>query len=133
MLTQCPSTSEREPTMSKENVGKFYEVLREDEVRRNKLLEIGKGFSGKELDEAARCAFAEKYVIPMAEEMGVPFSVEDLRAYETEQIQQARTSADLDQSELEAVSGGATFGFCYVVGIALGWGLGLCIVVGISA
>ena len=92
--------------MAKENVGKFYEKLAQDAALAEKLNEMDKDFAeknGTSVDDAAMCEKAvESIVIPLAEEVGLSFTLEELKAYEQEQLKKLNLSED----ELEQVAGG---------------------------
>ena len=92
--------------MAKENVGKFYEKLQEDAALAEKLNALDKDFAeknGTSVDDAAMCEKAvESIVIPLAEEVGLSFTLEELKEYELEQMKNMTLSED----ELEQVAGG---------------------------
>ena len=92
--------------MAKENVGKFYDKLAQDAALAEKLNEMDKDFAeknGTSVDDAAMCEKAvESIVIPLAEEVGLSFTLEELKAYEQEQVKNKALSED----ELEQVAGG---------------------------
>ena len=92
--------------MAKENVGKFYEKLAQDAALAEKLNAMDKDFAeknGTSVDDAAmREKAAEDIVLPLAEEVGLPFTLEELKEYEQEQVKNMTLSED----ELEQVAGG---------------------------
>ena len=92
--------------MAKANVEKFYEKLAQDAALAEKLNEMDKDFAeknGTSVDDAAMCEKAvESIVIPLAEEVGLSFTLEELKAYEQEQVKNKALSED----ELEQVAGG---------------------------
>ena len=93
--------------MAKENVGKFYEKLAQDAALAEKLNALDKKFADTNEGSADDIAFREKavaaIVIPLAEEVGLPFTLEELKEYEQEQVKEMNLSED----ELDQVAGGA--------------------------
>ena len=92
--------------MAKENVGKFYEKLAQDAALAEKLNALDKDFAEKNGASAEDAAMREKavaaIVIPLAKEVGLPFTLEELKEYEQEQMKNMTLSED----ELEQVAGG---------------------------
>ena len=92
--------------MAKENVAKFYEKLAEDAALAEKLNAMDKDFAEKNGASADDVAMREKavaaVVIPLAQEVGLPFTLEELKEYELEQMKNMTLSED----ELEQVAGG---------------------------
>ena len=92
--------------MAKANVGKFYEKLAQDAALAEKLNALDKDFAEKNEGSADDIAFREKavaaIVIPLAEEVGLPFTLEELKEYEQEQLK----GLNLSEDELEQVAGG---------------------------
>ena len=92
--------------MAKENVGKFYDKLAQDAALAEKLNALDKDFVEKNEGSADDIAFREKaveaIVIPLAEEVGLPFTLEELKEYEQEQMKNMTLSED----ELDQVAGG---------------------------
>jgi len=92
--------------MAKENVGKFYEKLAQDAALAEKLNALDKDFAEKNEGSADDLAFREKavaaIVIPLAEEVGLPFTLEELKEYEQEQM----NNMTLSEDELDQVAGG---------------------------
>ena len=63
-----------------ENAEKFFALYAEDEALRRRVLEAEANYPGSlEIREAV----AEYVLLPIAEELGLPFTVKELRAYET--------------------------------------------------
>ena len=93
--------------MAKENVGKFYEKLAQDAALAEKLNALDKDFAEKNEGSADDAAMREKAVeaviIPLAEEVGLPFTLEELKEYEQEQMK----NMTLSDGELDQVAGGA--------------------------
>ena len=94
--------------MAKENVGKFYDKLAQDAALAEKLNALDKDFAeknGASSDDAAmREKAAEAIIIPLAQEVGLPFTLEELKEYEQEQLKEMNLSED----ELDQVAGGRT-------------------------
>ena len=92
--------------MAKENVAKFYEKLAEDAALAEKLNEMDKDFAeknGTSADDAAmREKAAEAIILPLAQEVGLPFTLDELKEYEQEQLK----GLNLSEDELEQVAGG---------------------------
>ena len=92
--------------MAKENVGKFYEKLAQDAALAEKLNALDKDFAeknGASTDDAAmREKAVDAIIIPLAKEVGLPFTIEELKEYEQEQMQNMTLSED----ELDQVAGG---------------------------
>ena len=92
--------------MAKENVGKFYDKLAQDAALAEKLNALDKKFAdtneGSADDTAMREKAIEAVIIPLAEEAGLPFTLEELKEYEQEQMKEMNLSED----ELDQVAGG---------------------------
>ena len=92
--------------MAKENVGKFYEKLAQDAALAEKLNALDKDFAeknGASSDDAAmREKAVEAIIIPLAKEVGLPFTLEELKEYEQEQMKEM----NLSEGELDQVAGG---------------------------
>ena len=92
--------------MAKENVGKFYEKLAQDAALAEKLNALDKDFAEKNGastdDVAMREKAVEAIIIPLAKEAGLPFTLEELKEYEQEQLKEMNLSED----ELDQVAGG---------------------------
>ena len=92
--------------MAKENVAKFYEKLAEDAALAEKLNALDKDFAeknGASSDDAAmREKAAEAIILPLAQEVGLPFTLDELKEYEQEQLK----GLNLSEDELEQVAGG---------------------------
>ena len=103
--------------MSIENLKNFYESIVNDDKIKTKLRELAQQYLDKEINEENRTLFVNKEILPMAAQMGFPFSVDDLRQYELE-LRQAHMNCELSDAEMEAVTGGVTWnGFCISWGI----------------
>ena len=92
--------------MAKENVGKFYDKLAQDAALAEKLNALDKDFAEKNGTSADDVAMREKavaaVVIPLAQEVGLPFTLEELKEYEQDQMKNMTLSED----ELDQVAGG---------------------------
>ena len=92
--------------MAKANVGKFYDKLAQDAALAEKLNEMDKDFAeknGTSVDDAAmREKAAEAIILPLAQEVGLPFTLDELKEYEQEQLK----GLNLSEDELEQVAGG---------------------------
>ena len=92
--------------MAKANVGKFYEKLAQDAALAAKLNEMDKDFAEKNgtsaEDAAMREKAAEAIILPLAQEVGLPFTLDELKEYEQEQLKEMNLSED----ELDQVAGG---------------------------
>ena len=92
--------------MAKANVGKFYDKLAQDAALAEKLNALDKDFAeknGTSTDDAAmREKAVEAIIIPLAKEVGLPFTLEELKEYEQDQMKNMTLSED----ELEQVAGG---------------------------
>ena len=92
--------------MAKANAAKFYEKLAKDAALAAKLNEMDKNFAEKNGTSADDIAFREKavaaIVIPLAEEVGLPFTLEELKEYEQDQM----NNMTLSEDELDQVAGG---------------------------
>ena len=92
--------------MAKENVGKFYEKFAQDAALAEKLNALDKDFAEKNGTAADDAAMREKaveaIVIPLAKEVGLPFTLEELKEYEQDQMKEMNLSED----ELDQVAGG---------------------------
>ena len=92
--------------MAKANVGKFYDKLAQDAALAEKLNAMDKDFAeknGASADDAAmREKAVEAIIIPLAKEVGLPFTLEELKEYEQEQMKEMNLSED----ELDQVAGG---------------------------
>ena len=102
-----PTNAEGENTMAKENVGNFYEKLAQDAALAEKLNALDKDFAEKNGTSSDDAAMREKAVdaiiIPLAKEIGLPFTLEELKEYEQEQMKNMTLSED----ELDQVAGGS--------------------------
>ena len=92
--------------MAKANAAKFYEKLQNDAALAEKLNEMDKNFAeknGTSADDAAmREKAAEAIILPLAQEVGLPFTLDELKEYEQEQLK----GLNLSEDELEQVAGG---------------------------
>ena len=92
--------------MAKENVVKFYEKLAQDVALAEKLNALDKDFAEKNEGSADDAAMREKaveaIVLPLAKEVGLPFTLEELKEYEQDQM----NNMTLSEDELDQVAGG---------------------------
>ncbi|MBQ7497035.1 MAG: Nif11 family protein [Selenomonas sp.] len=109
--------------MAKENVGKFYDKLAQDAALAEKLNALDKDFAEKNGASADDAAMREKAVdaiiIPLAKEVGLPFTLEELKEYEQDQVKNMILSED----ELDQVAGGTNgrgLNACAFLGIGIG-------------
>ena len=63
-----------------ENVERFFELYRSDEALRRRIEEAEAAYPGS---LEVRESVAEFVLLPIAEELGLPFTVKELRTYET--------------------------------------------------
>ena len=92
--------------MAKANAAKFYEKLQNDAALAEKLNEMDKKFvdtnEGSADDIAMREKAVEAIILPLAQEVGLPFTLDELKEYEQEQLK----GLNLSEDELEQVAGG---------------------------
>lgn len=93
--------------MSIENVKRFYLALAAQPSQRHHLQQLNAAYRGQKLDEPRRQALIQEQVLPVAESMGFPFTVQDLLDYEAETLEQLSQSGQLSMQELEIIGGGA--------------------------
>ena len=91
--------------MSKENVIKFGELLRDDQALRDELQAARAAFEG---DASDKQALFDATIAPLAERLELPFTYEDAFA--------CATSEDVDEQELKAIAGG--IGACFILGFS---------------
>ena len=102
--------------MNKENVNKFYEALKSDNAMAEELQKQGEAIAQKTAQSAA------ELVVKFAKEKGYEFSVEDLKAFETE-------AQELEKDDLDKIN--AATGFCIYIGFGMGKGkVAACKVIG---
>jgi hypothetical protein len=119
--------------MAKENVKKFYDLLNGSEELQKELqkrdMEYAKGHEAPSDDASdeekaeARLAAVKEIVLPLAQEQGLEFTVDEMIEYEKELLGDA--DAELDRGELRNVAGGYTdentgMMFCFLVGVGMG-------------
>ena len=118
--------------MAKENAVKFFEILANDPALAEKLAAADKAYAEthkplpEDADETMQIAFrneaAKAIILPVAEEAGLPFTLEELQAYEEDQIHWMDQKLSTD--ELDQVAGGEAKGAgamaCFLLGIGLG-------------
>ena len=110
--------------MAKENIKAFFEALSKDETIQKAMKEKELGYTGSKED---REAVIKAVLIPVAEEAGYTFTLEELKELE----KGMREEGELAENELESVAGGTddwgVWGVCFLAGIGGG---GTCVVVG---
>ena len=99
--------------MAKENIKAFFEAQSQDEAIQKALKEKELAYTGAKEN---REAVVKEVLLPVAEEAGYAFTLDELKEFEKE----AQAERELDEAELESVAGGATWGVCIFVGV--GWG-----------
>ena len=118
--------------MSLEQVKQFYQMVTTDEAVRMRLNGINEQVAGQALDAESIKEFAEKWILPIAAEYGVPFTYEELKEY-NETLKNPQ--GDLSMEELDSVAGGvgAGGGICFFVGLAIGIEAGdaFCVIFGL--
>jgi hypothetical protein len=103
--------------MAVENVKKFYEAVSQDESLKQKFVELSQKHQGEPMDEAKVMTLMEQEALPLAQQMGYSFTMNDLKVY-GEEMNQTNMNSELSDSELEAVVGGQSLiTFCYCFGI----------------
>ena len=91
--------------MSAENVKRFYEAITRDEGLRQKLAELSQKHQGEAADEEARIRMVNEDVLPLAEEIGMPFTLEELKQYE-KSMNKRNGDNELNDAELQSVAAG---------------------------
>ena len=91
--------------MSVENVGKFEELLRSDEGLQAKLREATEAYQG---DRADGRAIFEAVLAPLAQKVGLPFTLEEANEHST-------SGSELDDTALDAIVGGE-INYCFIIG-----------------
>ncbi|MBR1457052.1 MAG: hypothetical protein IJ594_07840 [Oscillospiraceae bacterium] len=85
-----------EKTMA-ENVEKFFELYQADEQLRLRVQAAEAAYPGS---LEIRDAVAEAVLLPIAEDLGLPFTLKDLRAYETHRkIQYGKQDTPIEEGE----------------------------------
>ena len=86
--------------MSRENVGKFFELVKTEEKLARKVVELNEDLRvGKISDEEN---IIEDQILPLAKDYGLAFTAEEFLEYSREQV----NSGELSEEMLEAVTGG---------------------------
>jgi len=111
--------------MSVENVKKFYEAVSQDEAMKQKFIALSQKYQGQPMDEAKGMSIFEQEALPLAQQMGYSFSMDDLKAYEME-MKQSKMNCELSDEEMQVVAGGVFFctlhgnndqvSFCILIG-----------------
>lgn len=97
----------------KEDLNKFLELVKTDEVLQKKLIEAGKNYTGEQTKEAV----FNTVVVPAAKEAGYDITLDDMTQFVQE----------LDHDEMALVSGGYGAGIggqiCFILGVGGGGNL----------
>lgn len=106
--------------MSTDTVMRFYQEIIKDQSKLARIQELNASFDGEELDESKRLKLAQEHILPLAENMGYSFSIDDLTDFVKIKAAEYKESGKLSEPELEAVAGGANFavGVCVILGAA---------------
>ncbi len=83
-----------------ENAEKFFELYTRDEALRNRVLEAEANYPGS---LEIRDAVVEDVLLPIAAELGLPFTLKDLRAFETKHKLKNAPDADTPIQEGEPI------------------------------
>ena len=88
-----------------ENAAKFFELYNSDETLRARVAEAEANYPGSlELREA----LCQAVLLPIAQELGLGFTLDDLRKYETRK-KMARATQDPDERLAEPDDGGESY------------------------
>ena len=114
--------------MAKENIKAFFEALSKDEALQKALEEKELAYTGAKEDRETVVA---EVLIPAAKAAGYDFTAEELKEFDNGM----RPEGELDESELESVAGGLTWGVCVLYGFGGGdmcvyTGFSLCVIAG---
>ncbi len=90
--------------MSVENVENFYAAISQDETVKQRFNELNQKYQGVAMNAAKTDAILEQELLPLAKELGFEFTLAEIKAY-GEEVQQAKLPCELNDSELEVVSG----------------------------
>ena len=90
--------------MSVENVENFYAAISQDETVKQRFNELNQKYLGVAMNAAKTDAILEQELLPLAKELGFEFTLAEIKAY-GEEVQQAKLPCELNDSELEVVSG----------------------------
>ena len=116
--------------MSVENVKKFYEAISQDETLKQKFVELSQKYKGQQMDEAKAMVVTEQELLPMANQMGYSFTMDDLKAY-GEEMKQAKMNRELSDEEMQSVVGGnGGVVQCPLIGVGSGDVSGFCFIGG---
>lgn len=115
--------------MSFENVEKFYGLLAEDRVLREKVKNAGEELQSRfeTMEDLENKGLAEAYALiePLARDAGCPFTLEDLQSY------QKGNMPNLTDEELDMVTGGDFGGGCAILGLPSEGEKGFCLFYGV--
>ena len=96
--------------MAKDNIEKFEKLLASDENLQAKFRAAADAYTGDKKDEQAKF---EALIMPLAEEIGLPFTFEEAKALSVE-------GREVTLDEADAIAGGSDvdqgWSFCLVIG-----------------
>ena len=111
--------------MANENIVKFYTALTSDKALAEKLAAAEKAYAdthempAADADEKTQLAFrreaVKEIVLPIAAEEGFPFTIEEVEAYEREQV----ANLEMSDDELDQVAGGVSFHFAWGISVEI--------------
>ena len=110
--------------MTIENVKKFYEALAKDPALQQKLTDIFQRYQSESIDPAAAARLVTKEILPLAEEYGTPFALDDLKRHEFNLWHagaSAQSSGELSEDELDDVTGGLPNAVLPAQGLFMQW------------
>jgi len=111
--------------MAKENISKFFEAVQTEEELKQKIEAIDREYreQGQELTESQRIMITGERILPLAADRGLHFTIDELKDFETEQLEKFKGDGEISQQELEtAVVGGVYNGaaLCFIIGLGRG-------------
>ncbi|EIC21464.1 hypothetical protein [Thiorhodovibrio frisius] len=120
--------------MSYENISKFFIALHHDEQKRSVLESLNKQYAGQQIDDETRMDVIRTHILPLAEKLQMPFTIEELQTYSSKQSKSSGALDGVSLKELDSVVGGLGIGsICVGLGLGLSIGDGLCTIIGFSA
>ena len=98
--------------------------------------ELNQKYQGVTVDATKADAILEQDLLPLAKELGYEFTLAEIEAY-GEEMKQAHMNRELNDEELQAVTGGGASLICVVLGFNEGFnhvnGFGYCLLLGFNA
>ena len=91
--------------MSIDNVKKFYDALSRDKAMQQKFIDLSRQYQDVAMDTAKIDSIIEQDVLPLAKQEGYDFTLEDIKSFGAD-AKQARTGEELNEEEMQAVTGG---------------------------